>query len=142
MTARRLAIAAVLFFIALLLLPFASQVIWDGFFPLDLEITATEPIETDILVAACGRIEEVEDALARGRNGEIPFRRAERMEEGRYLIAIPASGRTGPFEIELSYYEPKFLVLEFRLAAESTPRRKRVDIPPGRGPRSVQVRLP
>ncbi len=142
MTARRLAIVAALFFVALLLLPFASQVVWNGFFPLDLEITATEPIEPDLLIAACGRIEEVEHALAQGRKGEIPFRQAERMEEGRYLIAVPASGRTGPFDMELSYYEPPFLVLEFKLAAESTPRRKRVDVPPGRGPRSVQVTLP
>ncbi len=142
MTARRLAIVAVLFLVALLLLPFATRVIWDGFFPLDIEITATEPIEPDLLIAACGRIEEVEQAIAQGRKGEIPFRRAERMEEGRYLIAIPASGQTGPFDIELSYYEPPFLVLEYQLAAEETPRRKRIDVPPGRGPRSVQVTLP
>ena len=72
------------------------------------------------------------------------FRPPESAEEGNTVIAVPTGGRIGSWGRSGTYHQPKYLVVEYRLATGDNPRRvrKRFPIPTGRGPRSMVIQLP
>lgn len=128
---------------ALILAP--GVAVWDGRFRLTIRIDEDEPIDRDSLVfATCWFEREAVHALANPGHYEYGFRGSEFTDNGHAAIDVPASGRLGVWGTTGSYNHPEHLVVEFRLASSDnkTLRRKRFDIPTGRGPRSLTIALP
>lgn len=144
MSRQRFSIFAVIFLVNLLALHFGSVAVWDGHFPLTIIIDANQPIDASQLhFATCWRESEAEYAIETGLTGEVPFRSVDSQYESHHTILVPCSGRAGPFGIAYSYQQPLFLVIQYStLEGEDVlTRRKRINIPAGRGPRSVNVTL-
>lgn len=119
------------------------QSVWDGHFPLTIEIDETEPIDRDSLMfATCWFEPEAEHALATpGLDG---FRRPNLTATGHAIIDVPASGRPGNWMTDGTYNHTEYLVVEYRVAARDNGQmaRKRFTIPTGRGPRTTRITLP
>jgi hypothetical protein len=130
---------------AALLIP-SPQGVWDGEFPLVIAITESEPLDRDsLLLAMCWSDNDAQEALDNpGDYEKTRFRRPEFNDEGQAVIDVPVSGHIGTRGKPESYNHPTCVVVEYRLAADndSSIARKRFDIPTGRGPRSITIRLP
>jgi hypothetical protein len=60
----------------------------------------------------------------------------------RYTVSVPCSGSDGPFGIERSYVQPKFVVIEYSVSKGESPRRKKLEIPPRGEARVIYTALP
>ncbi len=119
--------------------------VWDGRFRLTISIQETEPLDRDSLsFATCWFEREADHALANPRRYEYGFRLPKFTTDGRAVIDVPASGRSGGWGLVDTYNHPEHLVVEYRLAGTDNGRvkRKRFGIPIGRGPRSISITLP
>jgi hypothetical protein len=131
--------------VVVIVIPFAQVAVWDGRFLLSIVIKTSQPIEpSELLFAACWRESEAEYAIEHGPTVESRFELGEAVGDKRYRLSLPCSGRSGPFGIEYTYHQPLFLVVQYSITegAEKVTRRKRFDIPTGRGPKSICITLP
>lgn len=129
----------------LLLLPFVSVKVWDGSFPLTIVIDTDQPIDpNELYFATCWHKIDAEYAIETGTTGDAPFGPGDSDGDNLYTISVPCSGRAGPYGIEYSYHQPLFLILEYSMLQgdNKVTRRKRFNIPTGRGPQSINVVVP
>ncbi len=136
-------IGVIIAILAALLVP-PVEGVWDGHFQLTIEIHEDEPIDGDsLLFATCWFEREAEHALANPGLYELGFRHPEFTDNGHAVIDVPASGRPGSWRTAGTYNHPKYLVVEYRPAASDNGalKRKRCDIPTGRGSRSLTITL-
>jgi len=118
--------------------------VWDGRFELTVIVDSAEPVEADSLwIATCWDRESADYAmLSPLADGEVSFQHPRSIEDNRFTIEAPCSGRTGSFHRELSYHQPHFLVIEYGAATDAgQPLRKLVEIPPRGKPRLVRTTL-
>ena len=129
-------VAASLLLIAVLLPSFKAAV-WDGRFPLTIEFNQSEALNAEVdtfLFAACWQEREAESAMRSGSESEIEFHSADEIDGNRVTVYVPCSGRSGPFGIEYSYVQPKYMVVQYSVSDEDTSlRRKRFEVPAERG---------
>jgi hypothetical protein len=130
--------------IAALMFPPVVEV-WDGHFRLTIAIQETEPIDWDSLsFATCWFEREANAAWANPGRYKYAFRPPDFTTDGRAVIDVSSSGRSGVWGTAGTYHHPEHLVVEFRLAetANAPLKRRRFAIPIGRGPRSITIALP
>jgi len=145
-TIESIVIAAFVLLVAALILS-PGKGVFDGRFPLTVTIreTETEPIDRDsLLFATCWFEDEAASAISNPGAYEHGFRPPAFTADGRAVIDVPASGRTGRWGTVASYHHAEHLVVEYRLARadNAPPKRKRFRIPKGRGERSITIDLP
>lgn len=150
MSGRHKTIYAVMIVGLIVLLPFGVTAVWDGSFPLTITIQAVPTFDTThLLFKPCWNQSQADvelelDSEGEENDGGRPFHYSEPLDANTYLVRVPCSGHSGPFDIEYSYVEPRFLVVEFRTtdSEDAPPLRKLFSIPEGRGPRSMTITLP
>ena len=126
--------------VIVLLIPFASQAVWDGSFRLTLDVEAAASIDLNSIGFAM-------DHVLYPRSERRPFssdRSAAQETSGRWTIDVPCSGRTGFMGFGDTYHQPGILIVDYqqRIDGEHTMRRKQFTIPKGRSPRSMTIQLP
>ncbi len=134
----------------IVLLHFLQTVVWDGTFPMTVTLQATPQVDiAHLKFEACGNQKYADFAMEvgfteEGLFGDGPFQSTQMLDANTYLVSVPCSGRSGPFEIEYSYIESQFLVVEFKTtdSGNAPPLRKQFSIPAGRGQRSMTITLP
>ena len=129
--------------IALLVPP--VEAVFDGHFVLAVCVEESRAIDREsVLLATFWTEEEAQEALDDPGVYEYRFRRLRLTDDGQTVIDVPYCGRDATWREPARYNEPAFLVVEYRLEDpdEPSPVRKRFDIPEGRGPRSMSIRLP
>lgn len=141
---RRVLLFSVVVTVIVLLLPFGSTAVCDGYFPLSVVLADTGDIDTATLqFATCWSDVEAVHATETGTNGEIRFREAEKSNKNTFTVAVPWSGRVRCFGNLQSYNHPIWLVVQYGASdPEAAPRRARFRIPAGRGPRVMRIDVP
>lgn len=110
----------------------------DGRFNIALNLPKVDPSTPPILVAYCWNKTEATHAAKHGSTtNEITFRPIETGVDGTDQIDIPFSAKHGPSGREVSYHEPEYIVIQFD--HDGILRRKIIEIPSGRGDRSISI---
>ena len=146
MFSKTLIFVAVALLLLAVLIPFFQAAMWDGSFPLTIVFNQGEALNADpdtFLFAACWQELESEFAMRNGPESEVAFCSADEIVGNRFTVYVPCSGRSGPFGIEYSYIQPKYMVVQYSVSDDNTLlQRKRFEIPAGRGKRIIPVSLP
>lgn len=127
-----------------ILISFRDVTVWVGRFPLTILVRQDETSNVDTATfrfATCWNDIEAKAAMESGGSNEMRFLTADEVSDDRFTISVPCSGREGPFGIEYSYVQPKYVVVEMYNDDGSTVR-KQLEIPTGRGARVVLMTLP
>jgi hypothetical protein len=124
-------------------LSLSSVAVWDGGFQLTVSLHSRSAAAIkDVSFALC-RDREVANQLAATteQSAATEFRSVESAGDGRHLVRVPCSGRRW-LGVDYGYIEPyRFIVLR----VQPTNRAlffAVVEIPEGRGPRSITVDVP
>lgn len=128
---------------ALFLSPIQS--VWDGRFPLTIHVIEQQNVDPDSLQFATYWFEQdAKETLEKPGVYEYGFRAVKTSPEGKVIIDVPTSGRSGSFRTFGTYNHPKFLIVEYRLNQDDNAKlaRKMFPIPVGRGARSITIHLP
>ena len=132
-------LAIILVVLASLLFPGVTY--WDGRFELILRPVSRPGVQVQSLSYVSVNKREVAESIAGNHKteAEAAFRSAEKQDD-EFVASIRCSGqeRGG---IETNYHEPRFLVVRVKCENDIEVR-KMVEIPIGRGKRSVDVQLP
>jgi hypothetical protein len=137
-------IGVIIVILVALLVP-TGEAVGDGHFQLTIETQEDEPIDRDSLVfVICWFEHEAEHALATPGLYEYGCPQPTFTDDGHAVIDVPYSIRLGSWRTADTYNHPEYLVVEYRPAApDNGPlKRKRFDIQPGRGSRSLAITLP
>ncbi|MEM6366611.1 MAG: hypothetical protein AAF745_19450, partial [Planctomycetota bacterium] len=82
---------------------------------------------------------------ASDRSGYVAgFKRPDTTRPNTHTVTIACSGESGGYGLFDTYYQPKFLVVQYRYSDtdDKKQERKLLAIPIGRGPRSTTLTLP
>lgn len=135
---------AIVLMIVLLLGPSPPQV-WFGDFQLSITVDESEPIEREsVRLATFWSNADAELAMNSSGEHEPGFYPPRFTNDFKITIDVPAFGQHETWRRPSTYYQPRFLVVEYRLASGTHPQvaRKCFSIPTGRGPRSMTILLP
>ena len=115
-------------------------IVSDGHFELSLQFPAEQRPDSTLMVAYCWNETEASHANEHGSStNEIIFRPIETDQNGKSQVTLPSSGKYTQSNDELSYNEPKFVVIQFN--ANDTIRRKTFSVPIGKGDRTLSIDL-
>jgi hypothetical protein len=120
-----------------------NESVWDGHFPLTLDVRSQSGKAIEALAYATFFKREQADEAAKpiaGQPGDARFRPAAR-HDGRFVADVGCSGRTWIFDIETRYTEFRYLVLRVAYGDGKEVRRM-AEVPVGRGPRSLSIKVP
>jgi hypothetical protein len=119
-----------------------SVAVWDGRFALTLDVRSESKAAIKaVSYATSFKLEEAQWlATYNGRVVDSEFRPADR-DNGRFVTQVGCSGRHWIFNIETTYAEFRYVVVRVT-SVDGKKVRRLVEIPAGRGPRSVTVLVP
>lgn len=127
-----------------LLIPYGYVSVFDGHYPLTITVAETETVDARSLqFAMCWTDAEAEDATRIGATGETSFQSGKIADHDSRRISVPYSGRVNFFGFVASYNQPKYLIVQYKLAiGNDNLQRKQFSIPSGRGARNMRVAVP
>ncbi len=115
-------------------------IVSDGHFELGLQFPAEEKLDTTLMVAYCWNEIEANHANEHGSStSEIIFRPIEVDPNGKSHVTLPCSGKYTQSNDEISYNEPKFVVIQFN--DNDTICRRKFSVPAGKGDRTLSIDL-
>jgi hypothetical protein len=132
-------------FLLVVLASLFQAAVWVGSF--SLTIVVSQPDKTGahaelVGAATCWNEAEADDVLRYGPETGVRFDPPNASGADRYTVSVPCSGHDGPFGIERSYVQPKFVVIEYSVSRGESPRRKKLEIPPRGEARVIFTELP
>jgi hypothetical protein len=135
-----LLVGLILLFVAVVGL--SPEMVWDGRFQLDVRLQSRSAAAIKDVSYALYHDREVANRVAGTTEQSVvtEFRSVENAGSGRYLVSVPCSGRRW-LGVEHGYFEYRFIVLRLRYNDKSAVCTA-VEIPEGRGQRSVAVDVP
>lgn len=150
MSQRKMALTVGAFLALVVLLPFLQVAVWNGAFPLTITVHSSPLIElAHLKIEPCWNQSYADFAMNVGTTDagifeDEPLLSPQSADANVYIVRVPCTGRSGPYWIEYSYIEAKFLVVEYQstVAGKAQLVRKQFSIPKGRGPRSMTITLP
>jgi len=142
---RNICITGALVLIGVGSVPFLSVAMWIGQFTLMVNLDVATSIDaSSITYVECWDRDEA-DWLCTDRSGYVAgFEPPDTTKPRTHSVTITCSGDSGGYGLYDTYYQPEFLVVQYRnVNAEGDDyARKLLAIPPGRGPRSTTLSLP
>jgi hypothetical protein len=120
-----------------------NESVWDGHFPLTLDVRSQSGKAIEALAYATFFKREQADGAAKriaGQPEDVRFRPAAR-HDGRFVADVGCSGRTWIFDIETRYTEFRYIVCRVTYGDGKEVRRM-AEVPAGRGPRSLSIKVP
>jgi len=121
-----------------------QEAVWDGHFPLTLDLRLHQSIHDQSLMYSIFWTEEdAGESLVGHSDPDHVFHPIEISDDSHSVINVPASGRSSAWGAG-THHHPRFLVIEYRLdeGDNQTVARKRFSIPEGRGARAMTIELP
>jgi hypothetical protein len=136
-------IGVILAIVVALIVP-VQEAVWDGHFPLTLDLRLHQSVNDESLMLSIFWSEaDARESLVRRSHHDHVFHPVETLDGSHAEISVPAFGRLSTWGAG-TYHHPRFLVIEYRVDEGDNPTvaRKLFSIPEGRGARSITVELP
>lgn len=114
-------------------------------FELSIAVNSEQQLDAgELRFAYCWTPDQVENAMKYGDQGGIDFNPAIATHQNEFTVLIAGNGEQNIYGRELSYREPRWIVIQYPEQKGATDRTAtaRFAIPPGRGDRAMTIQLP